>query len=96
MKKRIIFIFFGILFLAIPFAPATAWKNGSYAYNRVDYSYEDDYGTHDWIAEYALDELMKISSSDWDWLNQPDMKKIFCWGPKRPIILAWKPIWTEK
>jgi hypothetical protein len=87
MKKRSIFVFFCIVFLGIPFAHATAWNNGNsgsaYAYNKSDYSYEDNYTTHDWIAEYALDELMK-TSSDWEWLNQPDMKKIFLLGTEAP------------
>lgn len=80
-------LFIGTLF-AIIFLSNTlyvnAWNNGSYAYNKTDYDYENDYATHDWIAEYALDKLMETSSSDWEWLNEPDLKKIYLLGTEAP------------
>ncbi|MFO8017988.1 MAG: zinc dependent phospholipase C family protein [Promethearchaeia archaeon] len=61
-----------------------AWNNGSYAYNKTDYDYETDYATHDWIAEHALDQLIKEDESNWQWLNQAEMKKIFLLGTEAP------------
>lgn len=70
--------------LMLPITSALAWKNGSYAYHKTDYSYDDDYGTHDWIAEAALDALVEADSATWDWLNQEERKVIFLLGTEAP------------
>lgn len=74
--------FFGIILFTIPFSFTVAWKNGSYGHNDSDYDYEKDYGTHDWIAEAALNALLDEDSDDWTWLK--DRKEIYFVGTEAP------------
>ncbi|MCF2141000.1 MAG: zinc dependent phospholipase C family protein [Candidatus Lokiarchaeota archaeon] len=77
------FILIILISLSILSVPAVfAWKNGSYAYNPSDYDYSTDYGTHDWIADAALDYLLEINSSHWNWLNE--RREIFYVGTEAP------------
>ncbi len=62
--------------------PGAAWKNGSYAYNYSSYSYDKDYGTHDWVAEAALNALYAADSGNWSWLV--DREEIFLVGTEAP------------
>ncbi|OLS15494.1 MAG: hypothetical protein RBG13Loki_0889 [Promethearchaeota archaeon CR_4] len=72
-----------ILTATIPFIDSgSAWKNGSYAYNSASYSYSDDFGTHDWVAEAALNALYSVDKSNWQWLM--DRKTIFLVGTEAP------------
>ncbi len=85
MKKlKTLFIFLGIFFLTLPFSFCSAWSNGSYAYDYVQYDYNTDYGTHDWIAEGALDALMAYDGANWGWLNDANRKKIYLVGTEAP------------
>ncbi len=59
-----------------------AWKNGSYAYNSSSYSYSTDYGTHDWVADAALNALHAADATNWQWLV--DREAIFLVGTEAP------------
>ena len=85
MKKiKTYFLVLGILCLTFPFNLATSWSNGSYSYDNVNYDYDTDYGTHDWIAEGALDALMAFDPNNWGWLNDMNRKKIYLVGTEAP------------
>lgn len=60
----------------------SAWKNGSYADTPEAYTYSENYGTHDWIADAALDYLLSINSSQWSWLDS--RREIFFLGTEAP------------
>ncbi len=62
--------------------PVVAWNNGSYAYDPQDYDYETDYGTHDWIADAALNYLIDHNASQWNWLDS--RREIFYVGTEAP------------
>ncbi|MHA1619546.1 MAG: hypothetical protein ACTSVZ_09700, partial [Promethearchaeota archaeon] len=62
--------------------PVNAWSNGSYADDPQDYDYEKDYGTHDWIADAALDYLIDHNVSQWNWLDS--RREIFYVGTEAP------------
>ncbi|MHA1291253.1 MAG: zinc dependent phospholipase C family protein [Promethearchaeota archaeon] len=81
-NRTILLLVFGILFLSIPTQYTVAWKNGSYAYNKLDYDYEEDFGTHDWIASAALDVLLEDDHSQWSWLEE--RKEIYLLGTEAP------------
>ncbi|MHA1272768.1 MAG: hypothetical protein ACTSQS_04975 [Promethearchaeota archaeon] len=83
-KFKLIFLIFFLIYLYAPFFQVLAWKNSSYAYNNIDYSYEDDYGTHDLLADAALQALLEDDESSWTWLNDPNRKKIFLLGTEAP------------
>ncbi len=62
--------------------PGLAWKNESYANSPDDYDYKTDYGTHDWIANAALESLLTEDQSKWSWLS--DRKQYFLLGTEAP------------
>ena len=66
-RHKTLLVLMGLMFLAFPYSYAIAWSNGSYAYNQNDYDYETDYGTHDWIAERALEVLIDHDDTQWKW-----------------------------
>ncbi len=82
--KKLKFLLISIVFLSflwiIPLC--VAWKNESYANYPDNFDYENDYGTHDWIADAALDSLLKEDESSWGWLNE--RKEIFLLGTEAP------------
>jgi len=83
MKKSKIFLFsMLIMFLIMPLTQVSAWKNGSYAYDNTKYDYSTDYGTHDWIADLALDALLDDDKSQWSWLNE--RREIYLLGTEAP------------
>jgi len=63
-----------------------AWNNGNsgsaYAYTYINYDYEDNYGTHDWIADAALNALLNLNESKWNWLEL--RKEIYFVGTEAP------------
>ncbi|UYP47832.1 hypothetical protein NEF87_004117 [Candidatus Lokiarchaeum ossiferum] len=71
-----------ILILNIFIGSVSGWKNGSFADDPAVYNYVDDYGTHDWIADYALQSLMALNGSQWQWLE--DRKEIYYVGTEAP------------
>lgn len=85
-RKNILNLAFGVLIsvLVVNFyiGCVVGWKNGSYADDPTDFNYVDDYGTHDWIADYALQSLMALNSSQWQWLE--DRKAIYYVGTEAP------------
>ncbi len=62
--------------------PSAGWGNKSYADNAASYSYSSHYGTHDWVAEAALDGLVAVDAGNWNWLV--DRKAIFLVGTEAP------------
>jgi len=60
----------------------TAWHNGSMANNQTNYNYDSHYSTHDWVAEAALDALVKVDPGNWNWLVE--RKSIFLVGTEAP------------
>jgi hypothetical protein len=81
MKKIIIFLIISILFFQ--FIPLIyAWGNNSYGYNEIDYDYNTDYGTHDWIADKALSILYNDNLESWKWLME--RRTIFLIGTESP------------
>ena len=50
-KILLIIVCFTVLFLSVK--PALGWSNGGYSADPT----QPDYGTHDWIAQHALDFL---------------------------------------
>jgi len=81
-RFKILLFIIGLMFLVSPYSYGTAWSNGSYAYNQNDYDYETDYGTHDWIAEGALEVLIQFDSDQWKWLEYRET--IFLVGTEAP------------
>ena len=71
-----------VLIVNLYVGSVSAWKNGSYADDPAEYNYVDHYGSHDWIADYALQALMAINSSEWQWLE--DRKEIYYVGTEAP------------
>jgi hypothetical protein len=56
LKKPLILLFAGLIFFTATANLETnvsGWSNGGYSSNLSD----PDYGTHDWIAQHALDWL---------------------------------------
>jgi hypothetical protein len=51
IRATLVFACLAIIFVAL--APALCWSNGGFSANPAD----PDYGTHDWIAQHALDYL---------------------------------------
>ena len=85
MKKfKAVLLFLGFLFLTFPLSYCFAWSNASYAYNPNDYDYNTDYGTHDWVADAALNALINNDPGNWDWLNDVNRKKIYLLGTEAP------------
>jgi len=82
--KKYLLITMMLSILMVSISSASAWKNGSYGYNREDYSYEDDYGTHDWIAEAALEILLTEAKDSWTWLADENLKIIYLLGTEAP------------
>jgi hypothetical protein len=68
--------------LFTPISTSSAWTNGSYASDPANYAYTTHYGTHDWIADAALQALMAADSNHWKWLN--DRKAIYLTGTEAP------------
>ncbi|MCP4762171.1 MAG: hypothetical protein GY870_10345, partial [archaeon] len=69
-NKKIFVLLSVFLLFGMQITYASAWKNGSYAYNQTDYDFETDYGTHDWVAEAALMALLDNDPSGWAWLEE--------------------------
>jgi hypothetical protein len=84
MKTLILTI--GIFILISPITYCIAWNNGNsgsaYADNDVSYSYDDNFGTHDWIANAALDKLWANNQTKWQWLKA--RKTIYLVGTEAP------------
>jgi hypothetical protein len=53
VRVILIVILLGMLFLLLSIKPVLGWSNGGYS----DDPLNPDYGTHDWIAQHALDWL---------------------------------------
>ncbi|MEM3028259.1 MAG: zinc dependent phospholipase C family protein [Candidatus Bathyarchaeia archaeon] len=67
MRDRIFaFLFCFIALLAHTLTPAYAWSNGGFSSDPL----KPDYGTHDWIAEHALDWLPS-DAKEWIAANLP-------------------------
>jgi len=81
-KHKIFIVLIGLMVLVLPYSFGNAWSNGSYAYNQNDYDYETDYGTHDWIAEGALEALIEHDEDQWKWLEYREI--IFLVGTEAP------------
>jgi len=81
-KTKILLLYLTLPFLLFPMNSSLAWKNGSYAYTSTAYDYATDYGTHDWIADAALDALLGVSTEGWSWLS--DRKTIYLLGTEAP------------
>ncbi len=81
-KTKILFLYLTLPFLLFPMNSSLAWKNGSYAYTSTEYDYATDYGTHDWIADAALDALSAAATSSWSWLK--DRVTIYLLGTEAP------------
>jgi hypothetical protein len=78
---RLITIMFVVLFLqGLP--QSIAWKNGSYANTAIEYDTATDYGTHDWVADAALQGLRTTNASKWQWLQ--DRLSIYLLGTEAP------------
>jgi len=82
IKTKISLLYLILPFLLIPLDSAFAWKNGLYAYSDTAYDYSTDYGTHDWVAEAALEALIAAQSSTWSWLNAREA--IYLLGTEAP------------
>jgi Zinc dependent phospholipase C len=71
------------IFLILPFiSSVSAWKNGSYGYDLTQYDITTDYGTHDWIADAAIESLFASNSTEWQWLK--DRKTLAYIGTEAP------------
>ena len=81
-KTKILLLYLTLPLLLLPIDSCFAWKNGSYAYTNIAYDYSTDYGTHDWIAEAALDALVAAQASTWSWLNERET--IYLLGTEAP------------
>ena len=64
------------LLLLITIPSSKAWNNGdggtgesTYAFDVDSYNFDYNYGTHDWIADLALETLSYNNSSIWQWLR---------------------------
>jgi len=83
MKKfKNLFLLVSFLIILTPFNYGIAWSNASYAFTSNNYDYEENYGTHDWIADAALNALLNLNQSKWSWLEQ--RKSIFLVGTEAP------------
>jgi len=95
-QKRFLFIFIGFfvsssLFLLIP--SVEGWGNGSTPTGGwATYSYDLHFGTHDWVADFALQEIENIGPlyQKWDYNNGQDnfwtkaRKKIYLYATEGP------------
>ena len=87
LNTEIILLVSLLLFTTIP--SSKAWNNGdggtgesAYASDVDGYNFDYHYGTHDWIADLALETLSNNNSSAWQWLR--DYEKFFFLGTEAP------------
>ena len=82
MRKKILVPCIFLCLILIPCAQTIAWSNSSYANNSSNYNYNLHYGTHDWIAQRALEMLIEDNYTKWKWLE--DRERIFLTGTEAP------------
>lgn len=88
-KILVVLLLFEVLLVVLPLIiDGLGYKNGhvSYSYNPYHHSdqtewYEDKYGTHDWIAEAALDAVLADSTSKNKWEGENGQ----FWTEKRKV-----------
>jgi hypothetical protein len=87
LNTKIIILALLLILTIIPYSKA--WNNGdggtgefTYASDFVDYNFDYHYGTHDWIADLALEILSNNNTSAWQWLR--DYETIYYLGTEAP------------
>ncbi|MFX0077558.1 MAG: hypothetical protein ACFE96_19100, partial [Candidatus Hermodarchaeota archaeon] len=82
MRKKFIILCIFLCLILIPCAQTLAWSNNHYSNDSANYNYLTNYGTHDWIAQKALETLIEDDYPRWKWLE--DRETIFLTATEAP------------